>query len=163
MLDQLGLIGNCQCSALVDSRGAVVWSCLPRFDSDPLFSSLMDAREGGHFTIAPADGSVGKQRYIENTNVLETLFESPDGAFRILDFFPRFLQFERSFMPKKLIRIVEPLSGSPRVTVHCEPRLGWSKGIPRRDLGSHHVSYQGYDSEVRLTTDVPLSYPSRTS
>jgi GH15 family glucan-1,4-alpha-glucosidase len=158
MLDRLGLIGNCQCSAHVDARGAVVWSCLPRFDSEPLFSTLLDAGGGGHFTIAPADGSVGTQRYIENTNVLETRFESADGAFRVIDFFPRFLQFERSFMPTRLIRIVEPLSGTPRISVHCEPRLGWSKATPRREVGSHHVSYLGYDSELRLTTDVPLSY-----
>ena len=158
MLENLGLIGNCQCSALVDATGSVVWSCLPRFDSEPVFSTLLDAKDGGCFTIAPADGARGVQRYIENTNVLETRFESPEGSFRVLDFFPRFLQFDRSFRPKKLVRIVEPLSGMPRISVHCEPRLGWSKGVPRREQGSHHVSYLGFGTELRLTTDVPLSY-----
>jgi GH15 family glucan-1,4-alpha-glucosidase len=164
MLDRLGLIGNCQCSALVDDRGAVVWSCLPRFDSEPVFSSLLDTASGGHFTISPADGSPGSQRYVENTNVLETRFESSeDGSFRILDFCPRFLLFERSFRPTKLIRIVEPLSGAPRITVQCEPRLGWSKRIPRREDGSHHRSFLGFDAELRLTTDMPLSYIGRQS
>lgn len=158
MLDRLGLIGNCQAAAHVDARGSIVWSCLPRFDSEPVFSTLLDADEGGHFTIAPADGSRGVQRYIENTNVLETRFDSPEGSFRVLDFFPRFMQFERSFRPTKIIRIIEPLSGTPRISVHCEPRLGWSKAIPRREQGSHHVSYLGFSSELRLTTDVPLSY-----
>ena len=41
-LEDMGLIGNCQCSALVDRHGAVVWSCLPRFDSEPVFASLLD-------------------------------------------------------------------------------------------------------------------------
>jgi len=56
-LAELGLIGNCQIAALVDRRGAVVWACLPRFDSPPLFGALLDAAAGGHFTIGAADGS----------------------------------------------------------------------------------------------------------
>lgn len=158
MLDGMGLIGNCQCSALVDARGSIVWSCLPRFDSPPVFSTLLDERAGGHFTIAPAGGGTGLQRYVENTNVLETRFESPEGAFRVVDFCPRFIQFERSFRPTKILRLVEPLAGTPRITAACEPRLGWSKKATRRDLGSHHVSFMGFETEVRLTTDVPLSY-----
>jgi hypothetical protein len=30
MLEELGLIGNCQLSALVSSEGSIVWSCMPR-------------------------------------------------------------------------------------------------------------------------------------
>ncbi len=157
-LDDLGLIGNCQLSALVRRDGAIVWSCMPRFDSPPVFAALLDDQEGGTFTIAPADRSAGLQRYLPNTNVLETRFESPEGAFRILDFAPRFMQYERSFRPTKLVRIVEPLLGSPRVRVACDPVLGWTKTPPRRELGSNHIAFHGYDAELRLTTDAPLSY-----
>lgn len=157
-LEDLGLIGNCQCSALVSRSGAVVWACLPRFDSEPLFSTLLDAERGGHFTIAPADGALGTQRYVDNTNVLETRFDGEDGSFRVIDFFPRFTLHARSFRPTKLVRIIEPISGTPRITVTCEPRLGWSRDTPRREHGSHHVSYHGFGAELRLTTDVPLSY-----
>src|SRR5689334_12862222 len=115
-LHQLGLIGNCQAAAHVASSGAVVWSCLPRFDSEPVFGALLDEQEGGHFTIAPASGVRGVQRYLPNTNVLETRFEDDSGAFRILDFFPRFLQHERMFRPTQLVRVVEPLRGTPQIT-----------------------------------------------
>lgn len=158
MLDRLGLIGNCHVSALVDAAGAIVWSCLPRFDSEPVFSRLLDAEKGGWFSISAAGGVLGSQKYVENTNVLETRFETADGAFRILDFCPRFLQFDRSFRPSKILRIVEPLAGTPRISVRCEPTKGWSREAPRREEGSHHVSYPGYDCELRLTTDVPLAY-----
>ena len=157
-LKDLGLIGNCQISALVSRSGAIVWSCMPRFDSPPVFASLLDAEAGGSFSIGPADRSFGVQRYLTNTNVLETRFDSPDGAFRVLDFAPRFELFERSFRPTKLIRIVEPLSGTPRIRVRCEPVLGWTRAAPRRELGSHHIGFQGYDAELRLTTDASLSY-----
>ena len=36
--------------------------------------------------------------------------------------------------------------------------LGWSKARPQRESGSHHISYRGFPSELRLTTDAPLSY-----
>jgi GH15 family glucan-1,4-alpha-glucosidase len=157
-LEELGLIGNCQLSALVRRDGAIVWSCMPRFDSAPVFAALLDAGAGGCFAIGPADERPGTQRYLPNTNVLETRFDTADGAFRVLDLAPRFLMHERSFRPTKLVRIVEPLSGTPRVRVCCDPVLGWSRVRPRREYGSHHITYHGYESELRLTTDAPLSY-----
>jgi GH15 family glucan-1,4-alpha-glucosidase len=157
-LSELGLIGNCQLAALVRNDGAVAWCCLPRFDSEPVFGALLDEAEGGAFVIRGADDSRGVQRYIPNTNVLETRFQSAGGAFRVLDFAPRFVLHERSFRPTKIVRIVEPLTGTPRIRVSCNPVLGWSKRRPVRDVGSHHVSFLGYDAELRLTTDAPLAY-----
>ena len=156
-LADLGLIGNCQLAAHVRRDGAIVWCCMPRFDSAPVFGSLLDD-DGGQFTIGPATPAMGVQRYLNNTNVLETKFESPEGSFRVLDFAPRFLQYERSFRPTKLVRMVEPLSGTPRIRVSCDPVLGWSKARPHREAGSHHISYRGFPTEVRLTTNAPLSY-----
>ena len=44
---KLGVIGNCAFSALVDERGSIVWSCLPRFDGDPVFNALLDPSDKG--------------------------------------------------------------------------------------------------------------------
>lgn len=38
---ELGVIGNCQVSALIDRSGRYVWACLPRLDGDPVFCSLL--------------------------------------------------------------------------------------------------------------------------
>ena len=157
-LEDLGIIGNCQFSALVESSGEVVWCCLPRFDSEPVFSTLLDAEQGGRFAVGPADGQCGQQSYLENTNVLKTTFDTPSGAFQVLDFAPRFVQYDRAFRPTQMFRIVEPLEGSPRIRVTCEPRLGWSKGCPVRVNGSNHIEFEGFESRLRLTTDIPVSY-----
>ena len=157
-LEDLGLIGNCQFSALVENTGRVVWCCLPRFDSEPVFGALLDEAEGGAFSVGPAGGQPGRQRYLDNTNILETAFDTPEGRFRVLDFAPRFTLHERLFRPTQLVRILEPLSGSPRVSVRCAPRLGWSKAEPTTLQGSHHVRYEGYASQLRLTTDLPLTH-----
>jgi GH15 family glucan-1,4-alpha-glucosidase len=157
-LEDLGLVGNCQFAALVERTGAVVWCCLPRFDSEPVFSTLLDHQDGGSFVVAPAEAVPGAQRYLPNTNVLETLFEAPGGSFRLIDFAPRFVEHGRLFRPTQLFRIVEPLEGTPRIRVHCDPRLGWSKVAPPRVQGSHHVGFSGFASPLRLTSDIPLSY-----
>ncbi|MEP7365211.1 MAG: glycoside hydrolase family 15 protein [Acidobacteriota bacterium] len=157
-LEDLGVIGNCQYSALVDNRGEIVWCCMPRFDSEPICSTLLDAERGGRWRIGPANGEIGTQRYVQNTNILETVFHTPTGSFRVIDFAPRFLQFNRAFRPTQLVRIVEPLEGTPRISAVCEPGLGWSHERPVSVQGSHHVRYEGFSSQLRLTTDIPLSY-----
>ena len=151
-LEELGLVGNCQYSALVDREGAVVWCCLPRFDSEPVFGCLLDAEDGGRFLVGPAAGGAGEQAYVDNTNVLATTFRCPEGAFRVVDFAPRFSLYERYFRPTQLVRVLEPLEGAPRVRVVCDPRLGWSKRRPEQVLGSHHIPGQ----EQCEAEDVPI-------
>ncbi|MBI2894931.1 MAG: glycoside hydrolase family 15 protein [Deltaproteobacteria bacterium] len=157
-LEDLGLVGNCQFSALIERSGSVVWCCLPRFDSDPIFGRLLDADNGGQFLVGSASGEPGTQRYVENTNVLETVFSDADGRLRVVDMAPRFEQHGRVFRPTMLVRIVEPIEGTPRARVLCDPRLGWTKARPVQLPGSNHVRFEGFQSPVRLTTDIPLSY-----
>jgi len=157
-LEDLAVIGNCQYSALIDRFGAITWCCLPRFDAEPVFSTLLDEANGGGFQVGPAEGGEGTQRYLPNTNILETTFRTSSGAFRVLDFAPRYHQNDRSFRPTMIVRILEPLEGMPRVRVRCEPRLGWSKGVPDKLFGSNHIRYEGFSTQLRLTTDIPLSY-----
>ena len=148
-LERLALIGNCQYSALVEDSGTVVWGCLPRFDSDPMFSTLLDEQEGGRFLVGAEDGKPGLMAYEDNTNILVTTFRGASGAFRVIDFAPRFLQYDRIFHPTQLFRIVEPLEGTPRVRVLCEPRIGFTKAKPALLTGSNHVRYEGFASQVR--------------
>lgn len=74
LLEHVGLIGNCQASALVHRSGEIVWCCLPRFDSAPVF---FDEKAGGKFFVGLVGGKRGEQIYIENTNILETRFSRP--------------------------------------------------------------------------------------
>ena len=64
----------------------------------------------------------------------------------------------RIFRPTQLIRIVGPIEGTPRIGVVCEPRLGWSRERPSVVHESHHARFEGFASQLRRTTDFPLSY-----
>jgi GH15 family glucan-1,4-alpha-glucosidase len=157
-LEELGLVGNGQFAAHVANDGDVAWCCLPRFDAEPVLASLLDERRGGHFRVGPEAGGSGRQHYLPNTNVLVTEFDDGQDAFRVIDFAPRFEQHQRAFHPTQLFRVLEPTRGTPRVTVRCEPVLGWSGRPADRVLGSNHARFEGYPAQLRLTTDVPLSY-----
>jgi GH15 family glucan-1,4-alpha-glucosidase len=76
----------------------------------------------------------------------------------VLDFAPRFTRHNRIFRPTQLLRIVEPLDGTPLVRIRCDPRIGWSKAVPVALQGSDHLQYEGFASRLRLTSDIPLSY-----
>ncbi len=88
-IEDYALIGDLQTSALVGRDGSVDWLCLPRFDSASCFTALLGEEEHGRWLIAPA-GEVRSmsRRYREGTLVLETDFETADGAARVIDFMP---------------------------------------------------------------------------
>ncbi|HUX57899.1 MAG TPA: trehalase-like domain-containing protein [Bacteroidales bacterium] len=100
-----GVIGNCSYLAFIDTSANVNWLCLPRFDSSFIFGSLLDKKKGGEFSIMPANGQFkSHQYYLKNTNILATEFEIAEGKFRVIDFAPRFNQYDRYFKPLMLFR-----------------------------------------------------------
>jgi GH15 family glucan-1,4-alpha-glucosidase len=158
----LGVIGNCAISALIDPQGRIVWSCLPRFDGDPVFHALLggDNPEGeGAFAIEIENLAETRQYYAPNTAVLHTELWDRDGqGLLITDFAPRFRSRGRFFRPTMLVRRVKPLKGAPRIRVHVAPRFQWGGQKPRITSGSNHIRYVGEEMTLRLQTDVPVSY-----
>jgi len=159
---ELGLIGNCNISALIDSRGKIVWACFPRFDGDPVFCSLLNGNAEdvtkGVFAINVQDYARSEQCYIQNTAVLvTTLHDRSGGAVEITDFAPRFRQYGRMFYPMMIIRRIRPLSGSPIIRIHLRPTYDYGSGNPALTFGSNHIRYVSPQLTLRLTTDVSVT------
>jgi len=157
MAQGLGIIGNCSYNALL-SDGSVEWLCWPRPDSSFVFGPLLDRERGGAFTVEGVDADDVRQEYVENTNVLRTVFSGPNGAFELLDFAPRFALYDRFFKPSMLVRILRPLSGEPRARVRCRPTYEYGLAEIASWRASNHIEYSGFPTPVRLTTNVPLTY-----
>ncbi|MBN2254182.1 MAG: glycoside hydrolase family 15 protein, partial [Deltaproteobacteria bacterium] len=90
----LGVIGNCTFSALINRMGRIVWCCMPRLDGDPIFSSLINGDqeeiEAGFFDVLIEDFAHAEQRYLDNTAILvTTLYDRQGAAVEITDFAPR--------------------------------------------------------------------------
>jgi GH15 family glucan-1,4-alpha-glucosidase len=159
---ELGVIGNCEVSALIDRAGNYAWMCLPRPDGDPVFCTLLRDDAGDHaagfFAIDLEGLSNTEQHYERNTAVLETTLTSHDGSrVGITDFCPRFRQFGRNYRPVMAIRIVRPLAGRPVIRVRLRPMCDYGLRRPATRAGSHHVRFEAASYSWRLTTDMPLN------
>ena len=158
----LGLIGNCSISALIDREARIVWCCLPRFDGDPIFHALLgqpkSAPDDGIFSIEIENQSSTVQTYIPNTAVLKTTLRGETGSVEITDFCPRFYTRHRAFRPQMLIRQIVPIEGNPRVKIRLRPRFDYGAKAPTVTYGSNHIRYVGDKLTVRLTTDAPIDY-----
>ncbi|WP_133500476.1 glycoside hydrolase family 15 protein [Cognatilysobacter terrigena] len=154
----LGLVGNGSIGALIDPQGRVVWGCVPAFDGDPTFCALLSPRiDGGDFAIELDGGVSSEQHYVDNTAVLRTVLrDGRGGAVEILDFAPRWKQYDRFYRPVMLIRTVRPLSGEPRIRVRLRPLADYGARVPERTWGSNHVRFVLSDFTLRLNTDAPV-------
>jgi GH15 family glucan-1,4-alpha-glucosidase len=157
---ELGVIGNCTIAALVDPLGAIVWSCFPRLDGDPVFCALL--HQNGHdgaFTVEMKDVASSTQRYLDNSAILETLVTDSSGnAIEILDYCPRFLRYGRMFRPPTIMRRIRHVSGRPIVTVRIKPRMANGSITPEITRGSNHMRFVGPREVIRVTTNAPISY-----
>jgi GH15 family glucan-1,4-alpha-glucosidase len=161
----LGLIGNCTVGALIDARGEMVWACVPRFDGDAAFCSLLRARgepggkdDFGYFAVELADFERSEQHYLDNTAVLVTrLHDRHGGCVEMTDFAPRFGHYGRMFRPMTLVRALRRVAGSPRVTVRLRPACDYGAQRPTVTFGSHHIRYVSSSLVLRLTTDASIT------
>jgi len=87
-IEDYAMIGDCRTAALVSRDGSIDWFCCPRFDSDACFAALLGSREHGRWSIAPRAEASVTRRYRPNTLVLETHFETEEGAGTLIDFMP---------------------------------------------------------------------------
>ncbi|MDQ0759684.1 glycoside hydrolase family 15 protein [Streptomyces canus] len=120
-IEDYALIGDEQTAALVGTDGSVDWLCLPRFDSGACFARLLGDEENGHWRIAPLNAyRCARRAYRPGTLVLDTEWETAEGAVRVTDLMP-----QRDLAPD-VVRVVEGLRG--RVTVHSTLRLRFEYG-----------------------------------
>jgi len=144
------IIGDCRSAALVSRFGSIDWLCWPRFDSGSWFSALLDEDKGGRWRISPAQPFESHRRYRENSNVLETSFETATGAIRIHDAMSVASDDEPSGLQlpeHEIVRLVECTRGEVDVATVFEPRPRYATKPPRLrsrgklgfwvDVGSH--------------------------
>jgi GH15 family glucan-1,4-alpha-glucosidase len=130
-IEDYGLIGDCHTAALVGRDGSIDWLCFPHFDSRACFAALLGDPGHGRWLLAPAEVTRSVQRrYREGTLILETDFETDQGAVRVIDCMP--VRDGRA----DLIRIVEGLRGIVTMRMELVIRFDYGSIVPwvrRRD------------------------------
>ncbi len=124
-IEDYALIGDCETAVLVSRGGSMDWLCWPRFDSDACFAALLGTHDHGRWLISPRETSPRiSRRYRGDTLILETTFETEEGAVKLTDFMP--LRDGSS----DIVRIVTGERG--KVAMHTELilRFGYGAIVP---------------------------------
>jgi GH15 family glucan-1,4-alpha-glucosidase len=151
-IEDYALIGDLQTSALVGRNGSVDWLCLPRFDSASCFAALLGEERHGRWLIAPAGEVRGSsRRYREGTLILETDFETADGAVRLIDFMPL-----RDGGAPQLMRVVQGLRGRVPMRMQLILRFEYGLVVPWVQRVPDGIIAQAGPDAVHLSTPLDL-------
>lgn len=154
LIEDYALVGDGHTAALISRDGSVDWLCWPRFDSGACFAALLGQPEHGSWRIAVAGDAppVIRRRYRDDSLILETDYETPEGAVTVVDFMPPGNGWS------ELVRIVIGKRGRVPMRMSLTLRFDYGFSVPwvtrlRHDKGIRAIV--GPDMVV-LRTDVPL-------
>ncbi len=143
-------------AALVATDGTIDWLCMPRFDSPSVFAALLDSKSGGRFQIAPAGPASSSQKYLPDTNILQTSFRTETGLLTVTDFMPVRGGPLSEDAPHEVHRVVRCESGEVDVSSVFEPRLDYARGETLLSPLREGVQARGGRQTLRLLASVPV-------
>ncbi|MEA3192262.1 MAG: hypothetical protein QOD26_595 [Betaproteobacteria bacterium] len=123
-IEDYALVGDCHSAALVGRDGSIDWLCWPRFDSPACFAALLGRPEHGRWRIAPAGEFKVERKYRADTLILETTFETDEGAVTVIDFMPTRVEH------CQLVRIVQGLRGRVAMDMEFILRFDYGASVP---------------------------------
>lgn len=152
-------LSDCQSAALVGNDGSVDWYCVPRLDAPSVFARLLDPN-AGHWHIRPQGEYRVRRRYLDDSLVLLTEFETPKGTVAVTEA----LLFERGArgheigvrIPCELLRRVEGIDGSVDLEMEFAPRMEYGLTKPRLDWEDGRVKATGGPVTLLLESDAPM-------
>ena len=128
-IEDYALIGDCETAALVSRRGSIDWLCWPRFDSPACFAALVGDTRNGRWLMEAADPDARvTRRYRPETLILETRWDTEEGAVTIIDFMPP------RGTNSDVVRIVRGESGRVKMRTELVLRLEGSRAFVSYEL-----------------------------
>jgi GH15 family glucan-1,4-alpha-glucosidase len=150
-----GVIGDGRSTALVSNCGSIDWLCWPRVDSPSVFAGILDPVKGGFWRIAPTRPFRSHRRYLEDSNVLVTTFETSEGTVTLTDLMPVFFERDKKkiLIPEhEILRLVKCLDGRVELEVQFQPRANYGRTMApmrsaaalgiRLEAGNHLYSFR---------------------
>ncbi|MCA1505307.1 glycoside hydrolase family 15 protein [Bradyrhizobium sp. NBAIM02] len=146
-IEDYALIGDCETAALVGRNGSIDWLCWPAFDSDACFAAILGTHKNGRWLVAPSEAATSiSRRYLGNTLILETRFETKNGTVALIDFMP--LRGKAS----DIVRLVRGIRGTVKMRMELVIRFGFGADIPWvRRIDHSLMAIAGQDMTVLRT------------
>ncbi|MFB2556872.1 glycoside hydrolase family 15 protein [Herbiconiux liangxiaofengii] len=124
-IEDYAMIGDCHTAALVGSSGSIDWLCLPRFDSPSTFGALLGTEEHGRWLLAPThEAATSTRRYLDDTFLLVTRWETPEGVVEVTDLMPH------GDRRADVIRRIRGISGEVRMRQELAIRFDYADALP---------------------------------
>ncbi|MEU8662521.1 glycoside hydrolase family 15 protein [Actinoplanes philippinensis] len=150
-IEDYALVGDLHTAALIGRDGSVDWLCLPRFDSPACFAALLGDAGNGRWRIAPEGADTAtRRRYADDTLILESEWDTPDGTVRVTDFMPPRGQ------AADIVRIVDGVTGRVPMRAELTLRFDYGSIVPWLRRIPHGLTAVAGPDAVWLHTDVPL-------
>lgn len=146
-IENYALIGDCETAALVGRNGSIDWLCWPAFDSDACFAAILGTHKNGRWLVAPSDDIITiSRRYLGDTLILETRFETKSGTVALIDFMPP------RGKASDIVRLVRGVSGTVKMRMELVIRFGFGIDIPWvRRIDHSLLAVAGHDMTVLRT------------
>ncbi|MGY4497460.1 GH15 family glucan-1,4-alpha-glucosidase [Bradyrhizobium sp. GM24.11] len=146
-IENYALIGDCETAALVGRNGSIDWLCWPAFDSDACFAAILGTHKNGRWLVAPSDDIITiSRRYLGDTLILETRFETKSGTVALIDFMPP------RGKASDIVRLVRGLTGTVKMRMELVIRFGFGVDIPWvRRIDHSLLAIAGQDMTVLRT------------
>jgi len=151
------VIGDCRTAALISRDGSIDWLCWPRFDSPSIFAALLD-ESAGYWRLAPIMPFETVRSYIDDTNILQTRFQSPSGSAVLTDLMPVASEEAKRTLvtpDHEILRIIECEQGEVDIQMRLEPRPDYAGQPPCiRDAGRLGIKIETRGGLLVLRTDL---------
>jgi GH15 family glucan-1,4-alpha-glucosidase len=155
-ISDYALIGDTRTAALCSSLGSIDWLCLPRFDSEPVFGSLVARDTAGSFLVTAEGIRRVSRRYRDGSVVLETTWQTDSSEVVLTE--GMVLDVTSGLLPQALlVRRVECRDGAgANLRIRFDPRLGLKGTSPRCSRRGDALVCSWGSLAVSLQTSRPL-------
>ncbi|MBE7618084.1 glycoside hydrolase family 15 protein [Gluconacetobacter entanii] len=153
-IEDYAMIGSTHSAALIHRDGTIQWLCMPRFDSEAIFASLLGTPDNGEWAVRATDPAARiARRYVPDTMVLETTIDTPTGRAVVLDFMPTPVDGDLH----ELVRIIRGVEGHVDFAAELRLRFNYGEWIPWVERREGAIfAFAGPDA-IRLSSSVDLS------
>lgn len=156
-----GVIGNCRTAALVSAKGSIDWCCFPDFDSPSVFARILDEKKGGCCELIVSDDYTISQQYLDNTNILSTVYKREEDCFEVLDFMPRYKTSDHDYyLAPEIYRYIHYIEGKPKFRILYQPAPNYARdSVIHDNTGKYIKSYAATDENkaIYLYSRFPLT------
>ena len=158
-IEEHGFLSDGHSAALVTRAGSVDWLCFPRFDAPSVLGRLLDD-DAGHLVVRPVAAARVTRRYLDDSLVLETTFETSEGTLVLTDALALRAgdhghQLGRD-APHALLRHARCTRGRIELEVEFAPRPEYGLARPLLTAVDGGAVTRGAPDALALWTEVPL-------